>query len=127
MSVLATLLSIVGLQLALGGIFGVLSYSVVIRTREIGIRMALGARRLQIMLLVFREGFLSVTIGVAAGVVLSMFCMPLLEHMLFEIKPGSPQNYELITFAILVLSAVAMIIPALRAIRIEPASTLAAD
>jgi putative ABC transport system permease protein len=126
-SVLATLLSLVALQLALGGIFGVLSYSVAVRTTEIGIRMALGARRLHIMLLVFREGFLSVMIGVTLGVLLSMLSMPLLEHLLFEIKPGSPHNYELITFAILVLSAIAMTIPALRAIRIEPATALATD
>ncbi len=126
-SVLATLLSVVALQLALGGIFGVLSYSVVVRTKEIGIRMALGARRVQITYLVFREGFLSVTAGIVAGVTLSIFSMPLLEHMLFEIKPSSPQNYELITFAILVLSAIAMAIPALRATRIEPVIALVAE
>jgi putative ABC transport system permease protein len=126
-SVLASLLSIVALQLALGGIFGVLSYSVVARTTEIGIRMALGARRIQIMCLVFREGFLPVTIGVLAGLGLSVVSMPLLEHMLFEIRPESPQNYEMITLAIVVLCAMAMTVPSLRAVRIEPATALAAD
>ena len=126
-SVLAMLLSIVALQLALGGIFGVLSYSVVVRTTEIGIRMALGARRLQIMRLIFGEGFSSVTVGIVVGLILSMFSMPLLDHLLFEISPGSPHNYGLITLAILVLSAIAMIVPALRAIRIEPVNALAAE
>jgi putative ABC transport system permease protein len=127
LSVLAILLSIVALQLALGGIFGVLSYSVVARTTEIGIRMALGARRLQIMRLIYGEGFTSVTLGIVAGAILSSFSMPLLDHLLFEISPGSPQNYGLITLAILVLSAIAMTVPALRAIRIEPVAALAAE
>jgi putative ABC transport system permease protein len=126
-SVLAMLLSIVALQLALGGIFGVLSYSVVVRTTEIGIRMALGARRLQIMRMVLREGFAPVALGIVAGAILSMFSMPLLDHLLFEISPGSPQNYGLITLAILGLSTIAMTEPALRAIRIEPATALAAE
>jgi predicted permease len=126
-SVLATLLSVVALQLALGGIFGVLSYSVVNRTKEIGIRMALGAKRIEIMLLVFREGFFSVLVGLTAGVVSSLFTMPLLEHLLFEIKVASPQNYGLITIAILILSAIAMIIPALRAVRINPVTALVTD
>jgi predicted permease len=126
-SVLAMLLSIIALQLALGGIFGVLSYSVVVRTTEIGIRMALGARRLQIMRLVFREGFSSVMAGIVAGGILSMFSMPLLDHLLFEVSPGSPQNYGLITLAILALSAIAMAVPALRAISIEPVTALAAE
>ena len=126
-SVLATLLSMVALQLALGGIFAVLSFSVVVRTTEIGIRMALGARRIQILGMVFGEGLRSVSIGVAMGVVLSVFSMPLLEHLLFEIKPGSPENYELVTAAILLLSALAMAIPAWRAIRIEPAAALGSE
>ncbi len=126
-SLLATLLSIVALQLALGGIFGVLSYSVVVQTTEIGIRMALGASRLRIMRMVFGEGLLSVTAGIVAGVILSVVSMPLLAHLLFEISPGSPQNYGLITLAILLLSAIAMTVPALRAISVEPVTALAAE
>lgn len=126
-SVLAMLLSIVALQLALGGIFGVLSYSVVVRTSEIGIRMALGASRFQIMRLILGEGLLSVTAGIVAGVILSVVSMPLLDHLLFEISPGSPQTYALITMVILVLSTIAMVVPALRAIRIDPVNALAAE
>ena len=126
-SVLATLLSIVALQLALGGIYGVLSYSVVLRTAEIGIRMAVGAQRAEIMRLVFAEGFLPVALGIAAGAMLSAVSMPLLDHLLFEIKPGSPAVYLLGIVAILVLSGIAMLVPALQAMRIDPLTALACE
>jgi predicted permease len=126
-SVLATLLSIVALQLALGGIYGVLSFSVVLRTAEIGIRMALGAQRVQIMRLVFAEGLLPVALGIVVGAILSAASMPLLDHLLFEIKPGSPEVYLLSIVSILLLSGIAMLVPALRAIRINPLTALARE
>jgi putative ABC transport system permease protein len=126
-SVLATLLSIVALQLALGGIYGVLSYSVVLRTAEIGIRMAVGAQRAEVMRLVLREGYLPVALGIAAGAILSAVSMPLLDHLLFEIRPGSPEVYLFSIVAILALSGLAMPVPALRAIRIDPLTALACE
>ena len=126
-SVLAILLSVVALQLALGGIYGVLSYSVVLRTAEIGIRMAVGAQRAEVMRLVFAEGFFPVALGIAAGAILSAVSMPLLDHLLFEIKPGSPEVYLFSIAAILVLSAIAMLVPALRAMRIDPLKALACE
>jgi putative ABC transport system permease protein len=126
-SVLATLLSIVALQLALGGIYGVLSYSVVLRTAEIGIRMAVGAQRTQIMRLVFAEGLLPVALGIVVGAILSAASMPLLEHLLFEIKPGSLEVYLLSMVSILLLSGIAMLVPALRAVRIDPLTALACE
>jgi putative ABC transport system permease protein len=126
-SVLATLLSIVALQLALGGIYGVLSYSVVLRTAEIGIRMAVGAQRAEIMRLVFAAGFLPVALGIVAGAILSAVSMPLLDHLLFEIKPSSPEVYLLSIIAIFALSGVAMLVPALRAIKIDPLTALACE
>ena len=126
-SVLATLLSIVALQLALGGIYGVLSYSVVLRTAEIGIRMAVGAQRTQIMRLVFAEGFLPVALGIVVGAILSAASMPLLDHLLFEIRPGSLEIYLLSTVSILLLSGISMLVPALRAIRIDPLTALACE
>jgi ABC-type antimicrobial peptide transport system permease subunit len=126
-SVLATLLSIVALQLALGGIYGVLSYSVVLRTAEIGIRMAVGAQRTQIMRLVFAEGLIPVALGIVVGAILSAASMPLLDHLLFEIKPGSLEVYLLSIVSILLLSGIAMLVPALRAIRIDPLTALACE
>lgn len=126
-SVLATLLSIVALQLALGGIYGVLSYSVVLRTPEIGIRMAVGAQRAEVMRLVIREGYRPVALGIAAGAILSAVSMPLLDHLLFEISPGSPEVYLLSMAAIVALSGIAMLVPAVRAIRIDPLRALACE
>jgi predicted permease len=126
-SVLATLLSIVALQLALGGIYGVLSYSVVLRTAEIGIRMAVGAQRAEIMRLVFVEGLFPVAVGIVAGVTLSAVSMPLLDHLLFEIKSGSPEVYLLSIVAIFALSGIAMLVPALRAIRTNPLTALTCE
>jgi ABC-type antimicrobial peptide transport system permease subunit len=126
-SVLATLLSIVALQLALGGIYGVLSYSVVLRTAEIGIRMAVGAQRAEIMRLVFASGFLPIALGIAAGAVLSAVSMPLLDHLLFEIKSSSLEVYFLSIVAIFAFSGIAMLVPALRAIRIDPLTALACE
>ncbi len=126
-SVLATLLSLVALQLALGGIYGVLSYSVVLRTAEIGIRMAVGAQRTQIMRLVFAEGLVPVALGIVVGAMLSAASMPLLDHLLFEIKPGSLETYLLSIVSILLLSGISMLVPALRAIRIDPMTALACE
>jgi putative ABC transport system permease protein len=126
-SVLATLLSIIALQLALGGIYGVLSYSVVLRAPEIGIRIAIGAQRVEIMRLVFTEGFVSVVSGIAAGAVFALVSMPLLDHLLFEIEPSSPAVYALMTLSILVLSGVSMLIPALRAMQVDPLKALACE
>jgi predicted permease len=127
LSVVALLLSIVALQLALCGIYSVLSYSVVLRTSEIGIRIAVGAQRTRIMRLVFADGFISVALGTIAGAVLSAASMPLLNHFLFGIAPGSVPNYVLITVAILLLSGLSMLVPALRAIRIDPLTALARE
>ena len=126
-SVLATLLSIIALQLALGGIYGVLSYCVVLRAPEIGIRIAIGAQRVEILRFVFAEGFVSVVSGIAAGAVLALVSMPLLDHLLFEIKPSSPPVYALMTLSILLLSGVSMLIPALRAMQVDPLKVLACE
>jgi predicted permease len=126
-SVLAALLSVVALQLALGGIYGVLSYSVILRYAEIGIRMAVGAQRTQIMRLVVAEGFVPVTIGIIAGMILSLISMPLLDHLLFEIKPTSLAVYFFSVVLIIALSGLSMLIPAFRAMRIDPLKALARE
>jgi putative ABC transport system permease protein len=126
-SVLATLLAIVALQLALGGIYGVLSYSVVLRTAEIGIRIAVGAQRGQIMRLIFAEGLLPVALGIAGGAILSSASMPLLNHLLFGVEPGSLEIYLLSIVSIVLFSGVSILAPAVRAMRIDPLKALARE
>jgi putative ABC transport system permease protein len=126
-SVLALLLSITGIQLAMGGLYGVLSYSVVLRTAEIGIRIAVGAQRGEIMRLVFVEGLFSVALGIVGGAILSAAFTPLLDHLLFQIKPSNPGVYVGITGLILLLSGLSMLIPALRAMKIDPLTAITSE
>jgi ABC-type lipoprotein release transport system permease subunit len=94
-------------------IYGVLSYSVVQRSAQIAIRMAVGAQRTHIIRLVFAQGAVPLLGGRAAGIILSVISTPWLDHLLFEIKPGSPETYVLVTVIIFVLSAISMVMPAI--------------
>ncbi|MBV9497847.1 MAG: ABC transporter permease, partial [Acidobacteriaceae bacterium] len=123
-SLLATLLSAIALLLACIGIYGILSYSVAQRTSEIGIRTAIGAGRGQVMGMVLADGFKSVLPGVAAGFLLSLILTPLLGGLLFGVKPGSVANYSLISLIVLLVSALAALLPARRAMKIDPLTAL---
>jgi len=119
-SLLATLLSGIAILLASIGIYGVLSYSIARRTSEIGIRMAIGAGRLQVTRGVLRDVFVSICLGVASGFLLSLAAAPLLSELLFGVKPGDAANYAMIFLAVLLVSAIAVAFPVRRATRIDP-------
>ncbi|HEX4311547.1 MAG TPA: ABC transporter permease [Acidobacteriaceae bacterium] len=123
-SLLATLLSAVALLLASIGIYGVLSYSVAQRTTEIGIRMAIGAPRAQVLKMILADGFAWVLPGLAAGFLLSLAVTPLLERLLFGVKPGNAANYAVILIGVLIVSALAALLPARRAMKIDPLTAL---
>jgi putative ABC transport system permease protein len=123
-SLLATLVSAIALLLAFIGTYGVLSYSVAQRTREIGIRMAIGARRAQVMRMVLADGFASVLVGLACGFLLSLVLTPLLARLLFGVKPGNAENYAEILVIVLLVSALATFLPARRAMKIDPLRAL---
>src|SRR5205814_6960918 len=92
------------LLLACVGLYGIMSYTVAGRTREIGLRMALGARRLDVLQLVLREGMLLVGIGLAAGVPLSLASSRLLHTFLFGLNSTDPISLSIV---IVLLGAVA--------------------
>ncbi len=123
-SLLATLLSAIALLLACVGIYGVLAYSVAQRTSEIGVRMAIGAGRLEVMKMVLADGFIPVLAGLAAGFSLSLIVTHLLTRLLFGVQPGDPANYALILFILLVVSALAALLPARRAMKVDPLTAL---
>ena len=123
-STAASLLSGIALLLACVGIYGVLAYSVVQRTAELGLRMALGARRSSVMRMILADGLASVWLGLAAGFLLSLMATPMLQHLLFGIKPGNATNYGTILLLMLVVSALAAFIPARRATNIDPLAAL---
>jgi len=123
-SLLAMLLSGLALVLASIGIYGVLSYSVAQRTTEIGIRMAIGAPRSQVMRMILADGFAWVLPGLTAGFVLSLFVTPLLERLLYGVKPGNAANYIVILVGVLIVCALAAFLPARRAMKIDPLTAL---
>ena len=123
-SLLATLLSVIALVLATSGIYGVLSYSVARRTTEIGIRMAIGAQRAQVLRMILADGFAWILAGLLAGFLLCLAVTPLLAHLLYGVKPTNLANYAVMLIGVLVVSAFAAFLPARRAMKIDPLTAL---
>jgi predicted permease len=115
--VLATLLAAIGL-------YGVMSYSVARRTREIGIRMALGAERTSVLWLVLREVSLLVAVGIAAGVPLAVAVGRLLQSQLFDLSATDPVTLGLAASLLAGVALIAGYLPARRATRVDPMSAL---
>lgn len=123
-SLLATLLCVIALVLATSGIYGVLAYSVAQRTTEIGIRMAIGAPRAQILRMILADGFAWVLPGLLAGFLLCLAVTPLLAHLLYGVQPSNVANYFGMIIGILVVSGLAAFLPARRAMKIDPLTAL---
>jgi len=113
-----------GLLLAMGGIYGVISYGVTQRTREIGVRMALGAQPGNVLRMVIREGMLLAGAGIIAGIAGALALGRVLQSFLFEIKPTDPTTFVGVAFALAIVAMAACYIPAWRAMRIEPMEAL---
>jgi predicted permease len=125
-----TLLAISGgmaLLLAAIGIYAVISYTVSQRTREIGIRMALGAQQDRLKLMFVRNGLLWGGIGAAAGLVAAAMLSQLMSALLFEINPIDPLTYGVVVVALLGAAAVASYVPARRVTLINPVEALRAE
>ena len=115
-----TLFGVVALLLASLGLFGLMSYNVARRTNEIGIRMALGAQRHDVLRLVMRESMLLVIIGVAAGLAIALFAGRFVATLLYGVPPTDALALALAIFVMIVVSAIAGYIPARRASRVDP-------
>jgi predicted permease len=118
-----------GVALLLGaiGIYGVISYMVSLRTREIGVRMALGAQSQQVRRMVVRQGLVLAVIGVAIGLAGALALTRLITSLLYGIAPYDPVTLAGVTLALLAVSALASWLPAMRAARIDPIEALRAD
>ena len=118
-----------GMALLLGviGIYGVVSYSVSQRTREIGIRIALGARRSALRTMVVRQGVLLAASGVALGLIAAAALMRVLSSLLFQVSAVDPATYGAVSAALLVVAAAASYIPAHRASVVNPIEALRAE
>jgi len=121
---LMTSFGTLALLLAAVGIYGVLSYSVSQRTREIGIRTALGASRAEIMRFIMREGARPIIVGAIIGVFASLASMRLIRGLLYGVSATDRASYLSVLAILLVISLIATGLPALRAAKIEPLDAL---
>lgn len=117
----------IALLLASVGVYGVVSYFVSQRTREIGVRIALGAAPAHIWRLVLRRAMTPILWGAAAGVALSLATARLLRDQLFGVSPQDPATLAAVGVTLLAVAFVATVVPARRAIRVPPVQALAAE
>jgi putative ABC transport system permease protein len=110
----------VALVLATLGIYSVISYSITLRTQEIGIRMALGARRPAILMMVLRKGMLLTLIGTVLGVAGAFVLTRWMSSMLFGVSASDPATYAIVVFVSVAAALLACSIPARRATRVDP-------
>lgn len=119
-AVLLSAFACLALLLAAIGIFGVLSYAMAQRTRELGIRLALGAQRTDVLRLVARETAPMVTTGVVVGLAAALGLTRFVRAILYEIQPNDPATFAGVSITIAVVAVVAALIPAQRASRVDP-------
>ncbi len=115
------------LALGVAGIYGVISYSVSQRTREIGIRMALGAQRQEVTGLFVRHGLNLVAVGIGCGLAAALALTRLMQSLLFEVNAVDPVTYAGVCLSLAAAAVLASYIPALRATSVNPVTALRAD
>lgn len=123
-TVLTGVFAATALLLGMVGMYGVLSYGVIQRRREFGIRIALGARSGQVTGVVVREALMLAAIAVVVGTVAALALTRLLDGLLYEVSPRDPITFVVVAGIVAVVAAVAAWVPARRATRIDPATTI---
>ena len=112
--------AVIALTLAAVGIYGVLSYLVARRTHEIGIRLAVGADRGQVLRLILTQGLTLAGSGIAVGVVAAFLLTRLMQSLLYQVEPGDPGTFMVVTLGLLAVALLASALPAYRATRVSP-------
>jgi ABC-type antimicrobial peptide transport system permease subunit len=127
MAKLSSFFGLLALLLASTGLYGVMSYDVERRTREIGVRMALGAQRRDVAGLVLRQTMLMVVIGVIIGLSAALATTRLITSLLYGLEPNDPLTITLAGLLLLTVAAIAGYLPARRASRVDPMAALRHD
>jgi hypothetical protein len=123
-TLLLTLLGGVGLVLAMLGIYGVIAYFVTRRTQEIGVRMALGADRRDVIALVVKQVAVPVGLGIGLGLAASFALMRVLSGQLFGVTAGDPLTYVIVAALLAAVAVMASLAPAVRAANVDPTRAL---
>jgi putative ABC transport system permease protein len=118
---------LLGLILAIVGVYGVISYSVVQKTHEIGVRMALGAGRRDVLRMILREGMVLAVAGIAIGTAGALALTRVLRSMLFEIEPTDPATLAGVAIFLAIAALAACYLPARRATRVDPMLALRSE
>jgi putative ABC transport system permease protein len=124
---LATVFSVLALALACIGMYGVMAYSVAGRTVEIGVRIALGARRSNVVQMILRESLWLVAVGLIAGIPLALVATHFVRTMLFDVRPADPLSMVATTLVIVATTSLAAYRPAAHAARIDPGRALRSE
>jgi len=124
---LSAALGILGVTLACVGLYGLMAYRVVRRTGEIGVRMALGATRSDVLWMILRQDLVVVFAGVALGLPVALGVSGLTRSLLFGLTTTDPLTLAVATVAMTIVGASAGVVPAWRAMRVEPALVLRHD
>ncbi|UCD25740.1 MAG: ABC transporter permease [Gemmatimonadota bacterium] len=127
MAMSLTMFATVAMSLAAIGIYGVLAYYVSRRAREIGIRMALGARAGDIVRLVLKRGVILVAMGIVLGLVGAYWVTRLIQQMLFEVEPTDVFTFVAVSLFFTAIALVACLVPAWRALRVDPLAAVATE
>jgi putative ABC transport system permease protein len=123
-TLLLTILGAIGVVLAVVGIYGVIAYFVTKRTREIGVRMALGATRRDVVGLVVRQAAVPVGAGITIGLIASLATTRLLSNQLFGVTPGDPATFVTVALSLALVALLASLLPAARAAAADPTEAL---
>jgi len=118
---------LVALFLASIGLYAVMSFSVGRRTREVGIRMALGATARNVIGLMLRQGYMQLGLGLVIGLVLAGFISRVLTIILFDVKPLDPAVFSAVALTLFVTGTLACLMPARRATRVDPSDAMRSE
>jgi predicted permease len=114
----------IALALAAVGIYGVLAYLVALRTQEIGIRLAIGADRSQVLTMILGQGLKLAAAGIVMGLAAAFLLTRLMQSLLYQVQPSDPLTFVAVPLALLIVSLIASYLPALRATRVSPVIAL---